>query len=229
MSDRIIVALDVDSLDQVIALVEELGPYVGYFKVGFELAMTVGIPTVLKEIHNRGGKTFVDCKLNDIPHTVKQASYAVAQQGVSFFTVHATSPKALATAAEVKGDVKLLAVTVLTSFNDEEANLIFHQGVQPTIINLAHVAQARGADGIVCSVRDLAFFNKEPELTSLIKVTPGIRPVWAESHDQQRIATPSQAVKLGADYIVVGRPITHPPTAIGSPKRAAQLIAEEMV
>jgi len=223
------VALDVDSLDKAISLVKSLAPYVGCFKVGLELLMAVGAPQVVEFVHSLGGQVFLDGKLNDIPNTVGSAAKAVAWLNVKMFDVHASAGiEAMMAAVANKGQSLVLAVTVLTSLEENNAHLIFGAPSKAKVLQFARDAKLAGCDGIICSPQELELLGKQKELGSLLKVTPGVRPEWAAAGDQKRIMTPAEAIKAGANYLVIGRPITRPPAEIGSPVDAAKRIAEEI-
>lgn len=227
--DRIIVALDVDSLDKALVLVEELHPYVGYFKVGLELLTNEGAPRVVQAIKEAGGRIFYDGKFKDIPNTVAGASKAVAKLGVDMFNVHASGGVEMMRAAvDNKGESKVLAVTVLTSLSEEDAHSIYGAPSKGKVIEFARWAKIAGIDGLICSPQELQVLGKQKELDGLLRVTPGVRPEWASAGDQKRIMTPGEAVKAGADYLVIGRPITKPPFDIGNSIAAAKMIAEEI-
>jgi orotidine-5'-phosphate decarboxylase len=251
--DRIIVALDVDSLEKAGLLVESLAPHVGCFKVGLELLTAVGAPKVVGFVHSFGGEVFFDGKFKDIPNTVAGVSKAVARMGVRMFNVHCFGGSAMMKAAksaveEVCGSEKrplILGVTLLTSldYNDlvemgiyDELNIADHEekkrieqnGIERLAVrHLAYLAQECGLDGVIASPKEIAAIRNycQPEL---LVVTPGVRPEWAATGDQKRIMTPGEAIKAGADYLVIGRPITKPPVEIGSPVDAAKRIAEEI-
>lgn len=216
-ASQLILALDVNNLPELKALVSELSPYVDYFKVGLELAMSVGVPTAISVIKKQGGKVFVDCKLNDIPNTVGRAVAALAAQEVDLITIHASAGLvALQEAVSNKGSAKLAAVTVLTSITAEKGQ----------VLQYARLAAEAGVDGIVCSVQELSLLKSDPLTRPLFTVTPGIRPVWSENNDQKRTATPAEAVKQGADFLVIGRPITNP---VGISRiEAVQRVIKEM-
>lgn len=241
--DRIIVALDVDSLDKAKSLVESLAPHVGCFKVGLELLTAVGAPRVIRLIHSLGGQIFYDGKFNDIPNTVARAAKAVADMGVKMFNVHASSGiTAMADAVANKGQSLVLAVTVLTSLDardlwelgyvsswQAEPWECYHPAVKNHYISnlvesMAQAAKEAGVDGIICSPQELNLLGKREGLRGLLKVTPGIRSSDAPPDDQKRTMTASEAIKAGADYLVIGRPITKAP----DPVKAAQKIAEEI-
>ncbi len=228
--DNIIFALDADSLAKATPYIEALAPYVGMFKVGLELLTAQGAPAVIHHIHRLGGQVFFDGKFDDIPNTVGAASRVVSGMGVKMFNVHASSGMdSIKAAAENKGKSQLLVVTVLTSTSDEESKRIFGAEPHDKVIQFAHDAKAAGADGIICSPQELELLTQIPDLKDLLKVTPGIRPEWAEANDQKRILTPSQAMKMGATHLVIGRPISNPPRGIGSPIDAAKKILEEIL
>jgi len=228
-SERIIVALDVESLEKAEPLIRALSPVVGFFKVGLELLTSVGAPQVVDFIHQRGGKIFFDGKFDDIPNTVAAASRAVAAMGVSFFDVHASCGAAsLRAAAAEKKSSKLLVVTVLTSHDEQSALKTFGASSEEKVLSFAREAALCGADGIVCSPKELPALAADPGLKHLLKVTPGVRPEWADANDQKRVLTPAEAIRQGATHLVIGRPILRPPSAIGDPVRAAKRIAEEI-
>lgn len=227
--DRIIVSLDVPDLDQMKALVETLSPYVGCFKVGLEIITACGAPLVVDTIHSLGGKIFLDAKFHDIPNTVAAAARSAASLGVKMFNLHASAGlEAMKSAVQNKGTSLLLAVTVLTSMDEATCQNIYHRSVMDTVKSFAKEAAHAGVDGLVCSPHDLHFLNSEPSLESLLKITPGVRPVWADSNDQKRVLTPLQALQAGATALVIGRPITKPPSKVGSPVEAAKRILEEI-
>jgi orotidine-5'-phosphate decarboxylase len=227
--DRIIVALDVDSLEKAKDLIESLSPHVGMFKVGLELLTAAGAPQVVKFVHDHGGQVFYDGKFKDIPNTVAGASKAVANMYVKMFNLHAsTGRKSIEAAVSNRGTSSVLGVTVLTSFDEEECESVYGQKPGPKVLQLSKILQETGAQGIICSPKELELLGQHQELDSLIKVIPGVRPTWAAAGDQKRIMTPAEAIKAGATYLVIGRPITKPPSEIGTPADAAQKIAEEI-
>ena len=227
--DKIIVALDVDSLDKAKSLVESLAPHVWCFKIGLELLTAVGAPKVVEFIHSLGGQVFYDGKFDDIPNTVGGAAKAVAGLNVTMFNVHASAGiEAMMAAVANKGQSFVLAVTVLTSLEENNAHLIFGGPSKAKVLQLARDAKLAGCDGIICSPQELELLGKQKELSGLLKVTPGVRPEWAAAGDQKRIMTPGEAIKSGANYLVIGRPITKPPAEIGTPVDAAKKIAEEI-
>lgn len=228
--ENIIYALDVDSLAKANPYIEALSPHVGMFKVGLELITSQGAPAVVHHIQRMGGQVFFDGKFDDIPNTVAAASRAISGMGVKMFNVHAScGMDSIKAAADNKGNSQLLVVTVLTSLNDEESNRIFGTSPHEKVIQFAKDAKAAGADGIICSPQELELLVQLPELRELLKVTPGIRPEWAEANDQKRVLTPAQAIKMGATHLVIGRPISNPPRGIGNPVDAAKKILEEII
>jgi len=226
---RIIVALDVPDMEQACLLVEELAWSVGYFKIGLQL-ISAGLHKEIEQfIADCGCWSFLDGKFCDIPNTVGAAAKNAAISGFQMFNVHASCGiKAMQAAVANKGDAKVLAVTVLTSLGEDETNLIFGAPVKAKVLQFARDAKLAGVDGLICSPKELKFLKQFPELEGLAFVTPGIRPKWAAKGDQVRITTPRDAIKAGADYLVIGRPITKPPESVGSPKDAAEKIAEEI-
>ncbi|MEO1200853.1 MAG: orotidine-5'-phosphate decarboxylase [Pseudomonadota bacterium] len=222
--DRLIVALDVPGPDEALRLVAQLGDEVGCFKIGHQLAFAGGI-ALARELVRDGHAIFLDMKLLDIGNTVANGVRSIAKMGVEFLTIHAY-PDAMKAAVEARGDsdLHLLAVTVLTSMDDDDVR---EAGYAMTAADLAaqRARQARdaGIDGLICSaqeVRDLrAIVGPDMRL-----VTPGIRPAGSASGDQKRVATPSSAIRDGADMLVVGRPITQ----AGDPADAARRIVGEI-
>lgn len=229
VKDRIIVALDVSSLDEAESLVKELALYVGYFKVGLQLLISVGARKVVEFLHNLGGKVFLDGKFYDIPNTVGEAAAAASGLGVAMFSVHASAGiEAMMAAVQNKGASQVLAVTVLTSLEENNAHLIFGAPSKVKVLQLARDAKIAGVDGIICSPQELELLGKQKELAGLLKVTPGVRPEWAAVGDQKRIMTPGDAIAAGATALVIGRPITKPPQEVGKPADAAKRIVDEI-
>lgn len=229
-ASRIIVALDVPSLEKAKPLVETLAPRVGPLKVGLQLISAEGLPQVVSFVNSLGGQIFVDGKFNDIPNTVGGASEAVAQlPGVAMFNVHASAGiDAMAAAVAKKGDALVLAVTVLTSFEENDGHLTFGAPTKAKVLQLAREAKLAGCDGIICSPQELPLLRRRRELQGLLMVTPGVRPEWAAAGDQKRIMTPGEAITAGADFLVVGRPITNPPVEVGTPVEAVNRIVAEI-
>jgi len=227
--DRIIVALDVNNLDKARRLVRHLVPHVSCFKIGLQLLTSYGAPRVAEFIHELGGKVFLDGKFNDIPNTVGEAAAAAAELGVVMFNVHASSGiEAMMAAVRHKGDSKVLAVTVLTSLEENNAHLIFGAPTKAKVLQLARDAKLAGVDGIICSPQELELLGRQKELDGMLKITPGVRPKWAATGDQKRIMTPGEAIAAGATALVIGRPITQPPKEVGTPLNAVIRIAEEI-
>ncbi len=235
--DRIIVALDVDSLDRALKLVDQLKDHVGLFKVGLELLTKEGALEVTEAIHKKmltktSKSIFYDGKFLDIPNTVAGASKAVCMlKGVGMFNVHASGGiEMMRVAAKIAKVLppKILAVTVLTSLSEEEAYLSYGAPSKAKVIEFARWAKIAGVDGLICSAQELEVLGKCKEFNDLLKVTPGIRPKWAQKGDQKRVMTPAEAIEAGADYLVIGRPIRKPPKEIGGPIDAAKKIAEEI-
>jgi len=227
---RIIVALDVPKLDQAVALAQLLAPHVGLFKVGLQLLTAEGAPRVVQAILDCKTRVFLDGKFCDIPNTVGAASKAASELGVMMFNVHASCGVAAMKAAVAnRGYSQVAAVTVLTSLEENEAHLIFGQPSKAKVIQMTQWAKLAGVQAIICSPQELALLKSRPELGGLDFVTPGVRPGWAAKGDQKRVMTPGEAVKAGAEYLVIGRPITQPPEEIGGPVEAAKKIAEEIL
>jgi orotidine-5'-phosphate decarboxylase len=221
--ERLIVALDVPSLDGAQAMVALLGNAVSFYKIGYQLAFAGGLDYARK-LAQSGKRVFLDLKLHDIGNTVAAGVKSVAGLGASFLTVHAYPQVMAAAVAAREHNLRILAVTVLTSLNDGDLK---EAGYAMTVAELAarRAAQARdiGVDGLVCSPQEAANLRRiiGAELTL---VTPGIRPAGSGAGDQKRVATPAAAIAAGADYLVVGRPIIAAP----APKAAAEAIIAEI-
>jgi orotidine-5'-phosphate decarboxylase len=224
--ERLIVALDVPSLDEARQLAERLAGQVGMFKVGKQLFTAAG-PAFVRELVAQGEKVFLDLKYHDIPNTVAGAVGAAVELGVALVDVHALTGRAgLEAAAAAIGDAptRLLAITVLTSHDEASLAAIGLEGPIPAAVKrLALLARRSGAHGVVASPLEVPLIRDACGDGFLI-VTPGIRPAGANAGDQARAATPAAALSAGADYLVVGRPIT----ATADPAAAAAGIVEEM-
>jgi len=196
--DHIAVALDLTSPTDALELAEDLrGHGLSWFKVGLGLWIRGG-HEVVRGLQALGARVFLDLKLHDIPHQVRLATAAAAELGVDLLTIHAAGGRAMCeAAAEVRGDTRLLAITVLTSLTS----------APETVIERAALARDAGIDGVVCSPLEVAALRERFSPPFLL-VTPGIRPVGSDRGDQQRVATPEEAVEAGSDLLVIGRPIT---------------------
>jgi len=215
--ERLIVALDVDSDTEALGIVAELKDTVGVFKVGHQLFTAYG-PDIVRRIIGAGGRVFLDLKYHDIPNTVAKASAEAVKLGVSIFNVHSLGGLDMMKAAKesaketaLKYNLPMpavLAVTVLTSM-DEKAlrkELKITRSLQRQVAHLARLAQRAGMSGVVASPQEIRMLRRAVRGEFII-LTPGVRPAWAGKDDQKRVMTPGDAVKAGADYIVVGRPV----------------------
>jgi orotidine-5'-phosphate decarboxylase len=214
MNRKVIIALDVSSREEALHLVKHLHDLAGMFKVGSQLFMAAGAP-IVREIIDTGGQVFLDLKFHDIPNTVRHAAVEAAKLGISMMTIHASGGRPMMEAvAKVLGDKfgerkpTVVAVTILTSL---DTKALFEMGwempMDEQVQRLALLAQECGIDGVVCSPREIQVVRKVVEPKFKI-VTPGIRLPDQSLDDQQRIASPREALSSGADYIVVGRPVT---------------------
>ena len=222
--DRLIVALDLPSITAAEAMIARLGDAVTFYKIGYQLAYAGGLPLV-RELAGSGKKVFIDLKLHDIGNTVARGVESVATLGATFLTVHAY-PQTMKAAAEARAgsDLKILAVTVLTSYDDGDLHAAgYRLGVSDLVEARARQAQALGIDGLVCSPEEAARLRRIVG-HQMALVTPGIRPAGAATGDQKRIMTPAKAIAAGSDYLVVGRPILE----AGDPKAAADAIVAEI-
>jgi orotidine-5'-phosphate decarboxylase len=223
--ERLIVALDVPDADAARVLVDRLAGRVGMFKVGSQLFSAAG-PGLVREIAGRGERVFLDLKYHDIPNTVAGAVASAGGLGVSLVDVHGLGGRAMieAAAAARPAGTRLLAITILTSHDERTLAEIGLGGTLPdTVRRLARLAKEAGADGVVASPHEIALIREACGAGFLI-VTPGIRPAGTASGDQARLATPAAALRAGADYLVVGRPIL----TAGDPAAAAEAIVGEM-
>lgn len=222
---RIVLPLDVSSIDEAAALAGRLADEVGVFKIGLELFTTAG-PGILRIGRDNGVDVFLDLKLHDIPETVERAVKAAVHHKVRYLTVHASGgPEMLRRAVLVAGpDVTILAVTVLTSLNDDDLKAIgISRLVEPQVVGLARMAWDAGVRGFVCSPLEVSTLRQVLGPDAFL-VVPGIRPMNTESADQKRVATPGSAIRAGADLLVVGRPIRD----AKDPVSAARAVAAEI-
>lgn len=231
--DRLIVALDFPSEHRALNLVRNLKGTANFFKVGLQLFTSVG-PEIVRKIKAEGGKVFLDLKFLDIPNTVSRAALEAARLGVHMLTFHALGGQAmLASARETLEDMsqtegwpipKLLGVTVLTSMDQQALGSVGIDRPLPSmVVHLARVARASGFNGIVCSPQELRLL-RESGIAGMTFVTPGIRADQAPADDQARSMTAAEAIREGADYLVVGRPITQ----ADEPDKAALHFVEEI-
>jgi orotidine-5'-phosphate decarboxylase len=232
--NRLIFALDLEDYAYALELVGKLSPHIGIFKVGLEL-YTVAGPRIIEEIHARGKKVFLDLKFHDIPTTVANAGIAAARLGVFMFNVHAAGGHDMM--KRCRDDVvnvclkenisrpRIIAVTVLTSMSQEvlKHEIGIQHSLKTQVRHLAGLALKAGLDGVVASAQEAAMIRGHCGRGFLI-VTPGIRPGWAAADDQHRLMTPKQALREGADYLVMGRAIRDH----ADPARAIELILAEM-
>jgi orotidine-5'-phosphate decarboxylase len=221
---RLIVPLDVPSVEEARRIIDALGDAVSFYKVGLELFATDGM-ALARELKGQGKQVFLDWKLHDIGTTVQRAAAVLAQAGGDFLTVHG-EPQVMASAVRGRGasSLKILAVTVLTSLSDDDLPEIgYETTVRALVERRVHQAIAAGCDGVVVSPREASLARALGGRDFLV-VTPGVRPDWSAKNDQARAATPLDALKAGASHIVCGRPIT----AANDPHAAALRVAAEM-
>lgn len=231
--NRLIVALDFNSEEKAVAMAEKLKSDVKFFKIGLELFCACG-PKIVERIRETGCDIFLDLKFHDIPNTVARSAAAVTRLSPFMINVHALggyemmkrAQEAVTDEAE-RSDVvkpKVLAVTILTSLDEKALKAAgIEDNMEKEVLKLARLAKEAGLDGVVASPSETKLIRKELGADFLI-VTPGVRPEWAKANDQKRIATPKSALRDGADYIVVGRPITESK----DPAEAAKAILKEI-
>lgn len=232
--ERLIIALDVDTVQEAESLVARLQGHVGVFKVGMQLFNSEG-PEIVRRIHKLGGKVFLDLKLHDIPNTVGCAAAVLTRLGVFMYNVHIAGGSEMMKRA-VQSTVReapdnavsqpmVIGVTVLTSINQSilENEIGIARSVEEQVVNWALLAKESGLNGVVASPKEIRAIRQAcgPEL---VIITPGVRPAWAAVNDQKRVMTPKEAVEAGASFLVVGRPITGAADQV----EAAKMIVHEM-
>ncbi|KFG67369.1 orotidine-5'-phosphate decarboxylase [Microvirga sp. BSC39] len=223
--DRLIIGLDVPSVEEARALVERIGDAGTFYKIGYQLAYAGGFEFA-RDLIGQGKKVFLDLKLHDIGNTVEEGVRSVARLGATFLTVHAYPQTVRAAVAGKAGtDLKILAVTVLTSYDDDD---LVEAGYAPVpaadlVARRAEQARDAGIDGIVCAATEAQRVRAIVGRNRLI-VTPGIRPAGADAGDQKRIVTPAEGIRLGANHLVVARPIVK----AADPRAAAQAIVRDI-
>ncbi len=223
--DRLILALDVPSVAAAAAMVERLGDAVLFYKIGYQLAFAGGIPFA-ETLIRANKQVFLDLKLHDIGNTVAKGVESVARLGATFLTVHAY-PQTMHAAVDARAgsSLRILAVTVLTSYDDADLAAAGYDFTVPELV-AERAAQARdiGVDGLVCSAEEALNLRNNVVTPGMVLVTPGIRPAGAASGDQKRVMTPAAAIGAGANHLVIGRPILEAP----DPKAAAEAIVAEI-
>ena len=230
MKEKVCIALDVSTRTQALDLVRQLHESVGMFKVGMQLFTAEG-PSLVMEIIEAGAKVFLDLKFHDIPNTVKHAAAEAAKLGVSMMTIHTSGGAAMmqAVATELRekfGSAKplVVGVTVLTSLDDKSLGEVGINSTMDTqVLRMAKLSESSGLDGVVCSPREIQMIRGAVGRGFKI-VTPGIRMTGQSADDQQRTATPQEAITSGADYIVVGRAVT----SAANPKAAIAAVLQSM-
>lgn len=217
LKDRLALALDVDNDRDALGIVAELKDSVGIFKVGLQLFTAYG-PDIVRRITGIGGRVFLDLKYHDIPNTVAKASIEAVKLGVSIFNVHSLGGRDMMRAAVLSAQETaeklnlplptMLAVTILTSMDEKSMRkeLKITRTIQREVVHLARLAQRAGMHGVVASPQEIKTLRRAVR-GELVILTPGVRPPWADTDDQKRVMTPGEAVRAGADYIVVGRPV----------------------
>ncbi|MGO8911342.1 MAG: orotidine-5'-phosphate decarboxylase [Bradyrhizobium sp.] len=222
--DRLIVALDLPGTAPAEAMIGRLGDSVTFYKIGYQLAYAGGL-SLVRQLTENGKKVFVDLKLHDIGNTVARGVESLITLGATFLTVHAY-PQTMKAAVEARGGsgLKILAVTVLTSYDDADLHAAgYRLGVSDLVEARARQAKLLGVDGLVCSPEEAAALRRIVG-HQMSLVTPGIRPAGSATGDQKRIMTPARAIAAGADYLVVGRPVIE----AADPKAAAEAIQAEI-
>lgn len=233
-SNPIVVALDVDTAEQALSLVERLRGTVGMFKVGKQLFTAAG-PDIVRRIIGMGEQVFLDLKFHDIPNTVAKAGIEAARLGVSIFNVHALGgSKMMRAVAEAVNETaeregiarpRILGVTILTSHSQESLIEIgIERKLEDQVVALAQLCEKSGIIGVVASPQEIVPIRKAVDNPGFVILTPGVRPAGAALNDQSRVMTPGEAITAGASFLVIGRPII----ASDDPAMAAQKILEEI-
>jgi len=232
------VALDVDTLNEARAIAEDLAGMGVTFKIGNQLGTAEGWAACVAFAHEYGARIFCDTKFKDIPVTVEKSARAITRHQPDFFNIMAdTQPEAIRGAvAGLESAVRdfgvarpvILGVTVLTSYSADNTQSVYGASAADKVLQFATSATTGGLDGVVCSAEEAKLLRSDEATKELLLVTPGIRPEWAAAGDQSRVLTPRQAIQAGADYLVIGRPITQPPPEIGSPRNALDKILQEI-
>ncbi|HWP43284.1 MAG TPA: orotidine-5'-phosphate decarboxylase [Blastocatellia bacterium] len=233
IKDRLVVALDVPDRDSALRLIESLSGLVGMYKVGLQLYTAEG-PQIVREIVASGERVFLDLKFHDIPNTVTAAARAAARLGVSILDVHSLGGFEMMHAATLgfsETDIiwitrpAVLAVTILTSMEQRSLDEVgISTSLEDEVVRLAKLAYDSGLDGVVASPHEISLIRERVAAEPFIILTPGIRPSWSETGDQKRVATPAEAIRDGADFIVIGRAITNHK----DPRSAAERVLEEI-
>jgi orotidine-5'-phosphate decarboxylase len=237
--DKLIVALDVDNADRGLELFDALRDTVGMFKVGMQLFTAAG-PDMIRRIVSRGGHVFLDLKYHDIPNTVAAAGIEATRLGVSIFNIHAAGGREMMkrTAEAVAGVAvrenltrpKVLAVTLLTSVDQETLRQIGIDDGPPSVVSrLALLARESGLDGVVASAQEIKIIRETVPNSHFLIVTPGMRSAGGQSHDQRRFMTAAEAIRAGADYIVVGRPILDADDPVAAARRMVEEIENSLL
>jgi len=223
--DRLIVALDMPDALSGMAMAKKIGDAVSFYKIGLGMLTGGGLALANELADEHGKRIFLDMKLFDIGATVEAAVRGLSQFGHDFLTVHG-DPHVVRAAAQTKGDMKILAVTILTSLDraDLDASCIKAGDITDLVQERAGLALSNGADGVIASPQEAALIRALPEAEGKLIITPGVRPAGADLGDQKRVTTPAQAIANGADHVVVGRPIWQH----SDPKAAAEAILVEL-
>jgi orotidine-5'-phosphate decarboxylase len=228
-SNPIFVAIDTPDLDKAMAVARSAGPHVGGLKIGLEFITAQG-PEGIRKIVALGRPVFADVKFHDIPNTVAGATRALARLGAAIFNIHASGGEAMMLAAKdaaasANPEMKIIAVTLLTSLDQKDVAAVGYRGsAAAQVVRLARLAQKSGLDGVVCSAHEITAIRKECGEDFML-VVPGIRPAGADLADQRRVMTPREAADAGADILVIGRPIT----GAADPGEAARAIYESLI
>jgi orotidine-5'-phosphate decarboxylase len=223
-AEKIIVALDLATKREALALVDQLRDQISFFKIGLQLYTAEG-PEIVRAVRATGAKVFLDLKLHDIPNTVGRAVESASNLGVQILTIHLSGGAEMIQAASAgKGKMSILGVTVLTSANEQTLRETgISESIDKQVLRLARLGVENGVDGIVTSPHEIKALRVEVGDEVMI-VVPGVRPSWSEAGDQKRVMTPREAIDAGADYLVIGRPITAHP----NPREAVVKILGEL-
>src|SRR5262245_53312424 len=226
--EKLIVALDVETVDYARDIVEELGGMVEFFKIGLVLQLAQGAQEFIEELLKKGKRVFLDYKFHDIPETVRVAVERASKLGVQFVTIHGSTKVIQAAVKGRSHGLKVFVVTVLTSMDEDDIKEMGYTAntVEELVLFRAEKALKAGCDGVISSAQEAKKIKMR--FGNLLVITPGISPDGSPEDDQRRRMTPTQAIQAGADYLVLGRPILESEIYPGNPRRAAEAILEEM-
>lgn len=231
--ERVWVALDYSSVEEADLVLGAVANRIGAFKIGTEIAARQGWKKPIEYIHQKGGQVFADTKLNDVPTTTGKTASIILENSPEFINIHTSSGmesmKALTESVSKNSKepyTKTLGVTALTSLSEQEIQEIFGRNHTEAVKHMGRMALQSGLDGLICSPQEIPVIRNDEELDGLVLATPGVRPQWANKNDQQRVTTPREAIEMGGNYVIIGRPITQSPLEGGPEESVARIVSE---